>query len=306
LAKACLAPAPQDRPRDARAVAERVAAYLAGVQERLRRAELERASAQARAEEAGAKAAVERRARRLTIGLATAGLALALLVGGGWLWFKGQQEQLRQADLELAAAEAREGETAAKAVLAEARANEAATKAALERAAEAERRQQQTDQAVALALGEARLLREQAKAAPPAGGGKSREALAAARKADELARTGVASEAMQQQATALVGQLKQETEAAERDRQMAGAVEEIRLRQAELTGAGRSYNHQQIDRAYAEAFQNYGLPVVDLTAEEAADRIRQRAIAVPLALAPDDWALQRRARPLRKRISGPK
>ena len=41
LAKDCLAREAEDRPRAAGAVAERVTAYLAGVQERLRRAELE-------------------------------------------------------------------------------------------------------------------------------------------------------------------------------------------------------------------------------------------------------------------------
>ena len=44
LAKDCLAREPEDRPRDAGAVAGRVTAYLAGVQERLRRAELRAAS----------------------------------------------------------------------------------------------------------------------------------------------------------------------------------------------------------------------------------------------------------------------
>jgi tetratricopeptide (TPR) repeat protein/tRNA A-37 threonylcarbamoyl transferase component Bud32 len=92
LAKACLAPAPQDRPRDAGVVAERVTAYLAGVQERLRRAEVERAAAQARATAEAAEAAAERRARRLTVGLAAAVLVLSLAVGGGWMWFKGQRE----------------------------------------------------------------------------------------------------------------------------------------------------------------------------------------------------------------------
>jgi hypothetical protein len=69
-----------------------VTAYLAGVQERLRLAELERAAAQAKAAEAAAKAAAERRARRLTAGLAAAGLALALVIGGGWLWVQGQRQ----------------------------------------------------------------------------------------------------------------------------------------------------------------------------------------------------------------------
>src|SRR5262249_5511560 len=77
LAKACLAADPNGRPRDAGVVAQAVTSYLAGVQERLRQAEIERAAAQARAAEARAKAAAERRARRLTLGLAG-----VLLLGG--------------------------------------------------------------------------------------------------------------------------------------------------------------------------------------------------------------------------------
>ena len=52
LAKDCLAREPEDRPRNAGAVAERVTAYLTGVQERLRVAEVARAAETARAEEA--------------------------------------------------------------------------------------------------------------------------------------------------------------------------------------------------------------------------------------------------------------
>ncbi len=48
LAKSCLAPELLDRPRDARIVAERLTDYLAGVQERLRTAELGRAAESAR------------------------------------------------------------------------------------------------------------------------------------------------------------------------------------------------------------------------------------------------------------------
>jgi signal transduction histidine kinase/tRNA A-37 threonylcarbamoyl transferase component Bud32 len=51
LAKRCLAPEPWDRPRQAGEVAEAVTAYQQSVAQRLRRAELERAAAQARAEE---------------------------------------------------------------------------------------------------------------------------------------------------------------------------------------------------------------------------------------------------------------
>ncbi len=72
LARACLARDAAERPRDAGAVAAAVAAYQAGVQERLRQAEMERAQAEI-------KAAEERKRRRLTLALAA---SLLLLVVG--------------------------------------------------------------------------------------------------------------------------------------------------------------------------------------------------------------------------------
>jgi Flp pilus assembly protein TadD len=74
LAKDCLAIEPEDRPRDGVAVAERVTAYLAGVQARVQAAERERAVAVARAIE-------ERRRRKLQVGLAAAVLAFTTLGG---------------------------------------------------------------------------------------------------------------------------------------------------------------------------------------------------------------------------------
>jgi serine/threonine-protein kinase len=99
LARDCLAPERERRPRDAAAVAERLSAYLAEVQERLRRAEVEKASAQARAEEAQATVRAERRARRLTVGLAIAVLAVLVSLAVGGLWLQWQQaEEVRQAE----------------------------------------------------------------------------------------------------------------------------------------------------------------------------------------------------------------
>jgi serine/threonine-protein kinase len=95
LAKDCMAPEREHRPRDAAAVAERLATYLAELQERLRRAELEKAAAQARAEEARATARAERRARRLTVGLALAVLAVVVSLTGAGLWL--QRQQAREA-----------------------------------------------------------------------------------------------------------------------------------------------------------------------------------------------------------------
>jgi serine/threonine-protein kinase len=86
LCRACLAPEPRHRPRDAGVVADCLASYQAEVRERLRRAELELARAEVRVFE-------RRKRRRLAAALALA--ALLLLAGGAAAWWQGQ---LRQAD----------------------------------------------------------------------------------------------------------------------------------------------------------------------------------------------------------------
>jgi serine/threonine-protein kinase len=92
LAKACLALARDDRPRDAGVVAAKVAAFLASVQERLRAAELASVAAKVKAEEAQVKAVQERKARRLMVELTATVLAMVLLAGAGGLWIVRQQE----------------------------------------------------------------------------------------------------------------------------------------------------------------------------------------------------------------------
>jgi serine/threonine-protein kinase len=96
LAVDCLAGRPEDRPRDAGAVAEAMTGYLANVQHRLRAAELARAEAQARAEEAAKRAKVERDRRRLTVGLAASLLALTVVAGSSSTYYL-QQRQARAA-----------------------------------------------------------------------------------------------------------------------------------------------------------------------------------------------------------------
>ncbi len=92
LAKDCLAPLKEDRPRDAGAVARAAASYQEAVRERLRLSELERARAEVKAREA-------RRRWRITLGLAASILVSAGLAVGGWLWFRSQDEAIqRQAD----------------------------------------------------------------------------------------------------------------------------------------------------------------------------------------------------------------
>ena len=79
LTKICLAAEPDIRPRDGSEVAAQVAAYRAGVEERLRTAELKRAAAEVRAVE-------ERRRRRTQLAL-TGSLLLLLTLGGGGGWY---------------------------------------------------------------------------------------------------------------------------------------------------------------------------------------------------------------------------
>src|SRR5262249_48043626 len=85
LAKRCLAPQPEDRPVDAGQVAAAVRTYLDGVQERLRRAEVQRAQAEV-------KAAEEKKRRRMAIGLAAAILLLVLGGSGAALWYLNDQK----------------------------------------------------------------------------------------------------------------------------------------------------------------------------------------------------------------------
>src|SRR5262245_9841507 len=92
LAKDCLEVEPEGRPRDANVVAERITAYLAGVQERVQAAERERAVAVARAIE-------ERRRRKLQVGLAASLLALTTAGGLGTTYYL-QQRQARAAAAE--------------------------------------------------------------------------------------------------------------------------------------------------------------------------------------------------------------
>ena len=74
LARDCLAVKPEDRPRDAGLVAQRMTTYLAGVQTRVQAAERERAVAVAKAIE-------ERRRRKVQLALAASVLALSTLGG---------------------------------------------------------------------------------------------------------------------------------------------------------------------------------------------------------------------------------
>ncbi len=78
-----------------------------------------------------------------------------------------------------------------------------------------------------------------------------------------------------------------------RDMEMAQRLEEARLK-ATASGGGR-FDWETTNDAYGEAFQWYGLDVEHLDPQEAGERIRSRSIRQQLAMAVDDWALNRRA-----------
>jgi serine/threonine-protein kinase len=81
IAESCLAPSQQARPAHAGVVATAVAKYLTSVEERARKAELA-------AVEARAKAAEEKRARRLTMALAGVVVLAVVGGGGGYAWYR--------------------------------------------------------------------------------------------------------------------------------------------------------------------------------------------------------------------------
>ena len=114
LAKDCLAPEPEDRPRNAGEVAARITAYLAGVQERLRQAEIARAEEKARAEEAIKRARVERDRLRLTVALAASILTLVIFGGWGVAWlYQQQRDRLAAVEATLARIQAMRDQAAA-------------------------------------------------------------------------------------------------------------------------------------------------------------------------------------------------
>jgi Tfp pilus assembly protein PilF len=95
LCRRCLAFAPAERPRDARAVAAEVAGFRAATEERARAAEAERAAALV-------KAAEQRKRRRWQAAVAVAVVLILALVGVG-AWWKDRQASERDKERAVAA-----------------------------------------------------------------------------------------------------------------------------------------------------------------------------------------------------------
>ncbi len=295
LARACLAIEPHDRPRDAGEIVCSLTAYLAGVQERLRAAELARAAEAARAEEAQATAAAAERARAAEEARA-------------------QQAQAAAAAAELARAaeEARAEEEAKGRLLADRLAREADARARSERnrrrttvglAASVlalaglgggtwlvgERSRVQRREAVAVALDEARRLHKQALDAEVDDPARWAEAVAAVERAEGLLAQG-GDPRQKRAADALKQTLTSDRDAAQKEAEWLARLVDIRVTKASSTEGSAA------EAGYRGLFREAAIDPDSLRAEAAAGRIRSRKpmLAQGLIAALDDWAAVRR------------
>jgi tetratricopeptide (TPR) repeat protein len=165
-----------------------------------------------------------------------------------------------------------------------------------------ESRRAAADGAVAQALVEVRLLRDQARAKPLGDGSRFREALVAARKAEELARASGASGELRQQAADLGAELEQEAAAADRDRRLLARVLDVRgPREGPKYVRGEKDTMMELaelsaDEQFASAFRDWGLDVDATGVAEAAARLKGRppAVVTEVVVALDEWASERR------------
>ncbi len=224
LAKSCLSAEAIDRPKDAQEVVDGLSAYLAGVQERLRQAEL-----------AGVR---ERARRRMTTVVAVSLLALSVTGGLGFTYWLQQRQE----------AEAR----------------------------------------TALALREATLFRDQARANPD-----DTNLWAAAldrvhRAGDDLA-NGDNPLAVRQLAN-LSSEILAGAESAERNRALLEQLIDIRIMSAER-------ENSETNLAYADAFKEAGIDFGTLESATVGKQIADRTERVRLGLvaALDHWATVRKS-----------
>jgi tetratricopeptide (TPR) repeat protein len=163
------------------------------------------------------------------------------------------------------------------------------------------RRQAEAESAVAVAMGEARVLGEQARADPltPAGYDK---AVSAATKAAEMARAGGASHAVQLQAEELLRELEAEAETAAKDRRLLASLLEARgpregpKYRRDDQGTMIAVVEPTADELFASAFRDWGLDVDGTAPSEAAASLKARppAVVTEVVAGLDEWASQRR------------
>jgi Protein kinase domain len=123
---------------------------------------------------------------------------------------------------------------------------------------------------VSLALQEATRLQGQ---------GQWLEALSAARRAEGLLAGGVS------------GELQERVRERRADLEMVARLEDIRLLSTDKDGR---FDPAFRDRAYAQAFHEYGIDVSTLDPLLAAEQMHAKTVCIELAAALDDWAMVRR------------
>jgi serine/threonine-protein kinase len=263
LARLCLEPDPNDRPRDAGKVASTMTAYFRGVQDRLRTAELERVEAETRAEEevkqrelaeqlaaeAQARAVEERARRKLQVSLMAAVLAFFVLGGGGYAWERRQRDE----------------------------------------------RVARTARGVEDALARAERLRGEAQAAPVSDLAKWDVALAAASEADGLIRQGEADAALRGRVDGLLAILKDE-QAKARERARQAEIDRTLLAELESIRGNRSehWDEKRTDAEYAAAFRKVGLDLDRMEPRQVGAWIANRSDPIELTSYLDDWLFARR------------
>jgi serine/threonine-protein kinase len=231
----------------------------------------------------------------------------------------GVEERLRAAERGRAAAQAR-AEEARKTAAAERRAQRLLAGAALavlllivgigSSVWWLRQRQLMADTASSSAMAEARLLLEQARAAPLADDGKLREALEAANRAEQLASTGGASAEVKQQAADLTAWLEREREAVAKDRRLLARLLEVHAPRdipayaRDEKGTMLTLAEATTEEQFASAFRDWGLDVDAIPTTEAAARLRERPqpVVTEVIAALDEWAYQRR---LDRRLAAP-
>ena len=272
VARRCLAPEPDARYPDGAAVAEAVSAYRADVEERLSRAQRDRAAAEARTaeavntrREAEARLTEQRKRRRVQLALAFA--VLLMVVGGGAAaWWQDRQAAERKL---VAQREAAERLADSEHLEADRRAVEA--RLVGERDAEARNKSVQAQQGVEASLRLAADLRGQYKF------GQARAALA---QAENLARGGAPERLA-------------EVEQARADLSFVTELDEVRFRKWVFVIAnGRGeFNTQSAPPGYRKAFTGRGLDVTTLEPIEAARRVTASSVRIETVAALDDWSL---------------
>ena len=264
LAKACLAPSKEDRPRDAGEVAAAATTYLASVQERLQQVRVAHAQSEIKAAEA-------RKRNRLAVSLAALVILVVVAAGAAWLWYQ-RDQATRQAEI-----------VARQSYL------ESEVSSAL---GEAERhrlelhRRLRDDQLAAQLLSD-----------PEEWRGLLEAAQGAWKRADRLA--APEPDMLSVELRDRLETVGEQLQADETDRQLAFALDRIRMETSNLI-EGR-VRLQSAAPKLARAFQNAGYNLLTESPGSNGARIRASAIRLPLvagldfwALATDDWALRGR------------